>query len=99
MEAIVLCDPAGSPDDAGHKMGVCQLLKLCSLNQLGWGPLWLLGHTQGPGSFCGWVLLGRVKCRASWEEAESSGVSQQPGLAAVSWEDGSPAPLHPNSSV
>lgn len=44
LEAIVLHDPAGFPDDVGYEMGVLQLLVLCPLNQLGWGPLSLLGH-------------------------------------------------------
>lgn len=56
LEAIVLREPAGFPDDVGHEVGVLQLLMLCSLNQLGRGPLWLLGHirsgatAQGPRS-------------------------------------------------
>lgn len=71
LEAIVIHDPAGFPDDAEHEMGVLQLLVLCPLNQLGWGPFWLFGHVcsgaiaQGPRSFCSWMLLGRAKCQAS----------------------------------
>lgn len=38
LEAILPHDPAGFPDDVGHEMGVLQLLLLCPLNQLGWGP-------------------------------------------------------------
>lgn len=56
LEDIVPHEPAGFPDDVGHEVGVLQLLMLRSLNQLGWGPLWLLGHirsgatAQGPRS-------------------------------------------------
>lgn len=67
LEAIVLHDPARLPEDLGHEMGKLQLLVLCPRNQPGCGSLWLLGHicsvviVQGPRSFCGWLLLGRVK--------------------------------------
>lgn len=46
----------GSQMTLGMRWGVLQLLKLHSLNQLGWGPLWLLSHihlgaiAQGPRS-------------------------------------------------
>lgn len=39
LEAIVFHNLAGFPHDVGHEMGVLQLLVLCPLNQLGWGPL------------------------------------------------------------
>lgn len=67
LEAIVLHDPARFPDDHGHEMGKLQLLVLCPQNQLWCRSFWLLGHicseaiVQGPRSFCGWLLLGRVK--------------------------------------
>ena len=51
LEAIVLRDPAGFPDDVGDEVGVLQLLVLCPLNQpgAGAGGLRLLGHIR-PGA-------------------------------------------------
>lgn len=98
MEAIVLHDLAGFPDDAGAEMGVLQLLVLCPLNQPGvGGACQLLGHihpwatAQGPSGFCGWILLGRVRYQASLEEADTSGVFPR--------EEWSSALLHLNVSV
>ena len=71
MEAIVLHDLAGFPHDVGHEMGVLQLLVFCPLNQLVRRPLWFFDHihpgatAQGPRSFWGWILLGRVSCQES----------------------------------
>lgn len=96
MAAIVLHEPAGPPDDAGYQMGVLQLLVLCPLNQLGWGPLWLLGHlcpgasAQGPRMFCSWILGSRARGPAALEEANAGGVHSGQALL---WFPGRRCPL------
>lgn len=94
LEAVVLHDLAGFPDDAGHKSP-----GLCPLNQLGWGPFLLIGRihsgvigrihsgvtAQSPSSFCSWML---------WWSEEPKGLRMGPGPSAVPREEGSPVLLH-----
>lgn len=86
LEAVVLHDLAGFPDDAGHKSP-----GLCPLNQLGWGPFLLIGRihsgvtAQSPRSFCSWML---------WWSEEPKGLRMGPGPSAVPREEGSPVLLH-----